>query len=166
MRRIFLTVLLITALLFSATVPSCDNKDDTSLAVFLGAVLILGVTMGGWFQNDWDDGPAYPPDKYDIMPIYGPNNISGSIISDRDFDWYRTDLMRKGDRIEIWSESDIGVRASLVDEDGRYYPTDNAPGTDFHLEIQAPKTTTYYLMVYGFEPYVQGEYKIWWKYKL
>jgi hypothetical protein len=99
------------------------------------------------------------------MPYYGDQHFNGSILSEWDKDWYRTEVLRPGERIRIWADSDIGVRASLVDERGRYISSDNwAPGSNFNIEVEATETTSYYLQVYAVNEGDQGPYTIYWKY--
>ena len=92
--------------------------------------------------------------------------ISGSILSPNESDWYRTELLRSGERIKIWSESDIGVWANLIDEEGRYYRTDNTiPGSNFVLEVEATESTTFYLQVRGHaNSHEQGPYRLYYQY--
>ncbi len=166
MKRITISILIILLLLSAMMTTSCDRKDPTGPAIFLGAVIILGITVGGWFDDDYDES-TFPPEKYDVMSRYNQEcKLDGSIVSDWDYDWYRTEMMHPGERITIWSESWIGVRAVMVDEYGRYYPTDNyGPGSNFKLEIKANEYTSYWLMVYGHEPLEKGSYEIHWRYR-
>jgi len=164
MKRTLTAALLVMSIFLVTSVPSCDSKNDpTGPAIFLGAVILLGLTVGGWFDDDYDLN-EFPPDKYDVLSFYGDNYWEQSILSDWDKDWYRTEVLRPGEGIEIWSDSPMGVRGVLVDENGRYYPSDNPPGTDFHLEIEAPTTMSYYLMVEGHYRDDQGPYTLYWHY--
>jgi hypothetical protein len=164
MKRSITVVVLIIALMAATFTTGCDQKGDpTGPVIFIAAVLILGLTVGGWFQDDHEE--SFPPDKYDRLPWYGDGRFEGSILSDWDKDWYRTELMRPGDRITIWSESEMGVRATLVDEHGKYVASDNyAPGSNFKIEIRATETMSYYLLVEGVTKEAQGPYTLYWQY--
>lgn len=165
MKRILTTIILIIALLTVTTVPACEKKGDpTAPALFLATVLILGITVGGWFDSD-DDDAGFPPDKYDFLPRYGDDNFAGSIISGGERDWYRTDMMRDGERFIVWSESDIGLRAVLFDEYGNYYSSTNtAPGSDFKIEIESREWMSYFLMVTSHSDGAFGPYELHWRY--
>ena len=165
MKRTLTSAALIIALLSVTLTPSCDKKDDpTGPAIFIGTALLLGLTVGGWFQHDRPE--TFPPLKYDVLRRgYGEGKFDASILSPSDRDWYRTEMMRDGDTITIWSESEIGVRAVLVDENGKYYPSDNyAPGSNFKIKAKAQDWTSYYLMVSGIQENAIGPYELHWEY--
>lgn len=164
MKKTLISILLIIALLSATTITGCEkNGDPTAPVIFIAAAIILGLTVGGWFQDDNDD--PFPPEKYDMLDWYGEGRFEGSIISDWDKDWYRTERMRAGDRITIWAESPMGVRATLVDEYGKYVSSDNySPGSNFRIEIRATETMSYYLVVEGVSKEVQGPYTLYWQY--
>jgi len=165
MKRTLTVLFLIVALLTVSLVPSCEKDGDpTGPALFLATVLILGITVGGWFDDN-DDKDDFPPAKYDIMSRHGEGKFVGSILSPNDRDWFRTEMMREGERLTVWSESQIGVRAVLFDEYGDYYSSTNySPGTNFRFEIKAKEWMSYYLMVTGHDSDRTGPYTLYWKY--
>ena len=167
MKRTLIVVILILALFTQLFTTGCTQKGDpTGPAIFVAAVLLTGIIFGGWFHHEHDD--TFPPLKYDVLTGWDSGYAPGTILSPDEFDWYRTETMRPGDRIKIWSESEIGVRANLIDDYGQYYPTTNTePGTDFVLEIQAQTTGTFWLQVYGHpDSTAQGQYRIYYQYFL
>jgi hypothetical protein len=164
MRRTITVIALIVSMLTVSTVPSCTGKDGdpTGPAIFIATVLLLGITVGGWFDKDNDD--PFPPNKYDVLPRYGNGQLEASILTQLEEDWYRTEYMYQGEVFEVWAESPMGIRAVLVDENGRYYNSDNAPGTDFHFKIRAEQNTSYYIQVFTHDREVTGPYDLYWKY--
>lgn len=165
MKRTLTAIAIIVTLLTVTTVPSCEKKGDpTGPALFIATVLILGITVGGWFEEATND-QDFPPDKYDILPRYGENVFVGSILSGGENDWYRTDMLREGERFTIWSESNIGLRAVIIDEYGDYYSSTNyAPGSDFHMEIEARDWMSYFVLVTAHDEHASGPYELHWRY--
>jgi hypothetical protein len=164
MKRAISAVLIISMLSLNLMTAGCDRKGDPAgPAVFIATVLILGLTVGGWFQHDKPE--PFPPIKYDMLPRFGEGEFGGSILSPGERDWYRTEMMRPGDTITIWSKSDIGIRAVLVDEFGKCYPSDNhGPGSDFKIKVRAEEITSYYLEVFGQSDRGIGPYTLYWQY--
>lgn len=168
MKRTFIVILLIFTLTTQVPITGCTKDGDpTGPLIMAAAILIMGITFSGWFQHD-DPADPFPPLKYDVLTGWDSGYISGSILSSNDTDWYRTELLRSGERIKIWSESDIGVRAKLIDEEGRYYSTENTtPGSNFVLEVEATGHTTFYLQVKGHTgSHEQGPYRLYYQYYL
>ena len=168
MTRRIIGIFLVLALMMPVTGTSCTKDGDpTGPLIMAAAILIMGITFSGWFQDD-DPVDPFPPLKYDVLTGWDSGYISGSILSPSESDWYRTELLRSGERIKIWSESDIGVRAKLIDEEGRYYSTDNTtPGSNFVLEVEATGRTSFYLQVKGHTgSHEQGPYRLYYQYYL
>ncbi len=166
MKRILTAAFLIVALMTVTTVPSCTTRkgsDPTGPALFLATVLILGLTVGGWLDTDEDES-AFPPQKYDMLPRFGEHEFGDSILEGDQINWYRTDMLREGDRFRVWSESDMGLRAVLFDDYGDHFCSTNPPGTDFHVEVEAREWTSFYLMVTGHENGGRGPYRLYWEY--
>ncbi|MCX6647653.1 MAG: hypothetical protein NTY09_15020 [bacterium] len=168
MKRTLTVVILIIALSTQPFMTGCSQNggDPTGPAIFVAAVLIAGIAFGGWFHHDHND--LFPPLKYDMLTGWDSGFVSGSILGPGVYDWYRTETLRPGDRIKIWSESEIGVRANLIDEAGRTYPTTNTEiGSNFVLEVQATNTGSFYLQVFGHpDSTAQGPYKVYYQYTL
>jgi hypothetical protein len=168
MKRVITILFLIVALTTQPILSTGCTKDGdpTGPAIFVAAVLIMGIAFGGWFHHEHDD--MFPPLKYDVLTGWDSGCVTGTILGPDNYNWYRTEMLRPGDRIKIWSESEIGIRANLIDDFGNYYPTTNTePGTDFILEIQPQVSTTYYLQVFGHPgSHAQGQYKIYYQYFL
>jgi hypothetical protein len=164
MKRTLSALLIVAMLGANLMVTGCETKGDPiGPAVFIATALILGLTVGGWFQHD--NPEPFPPNIYDMLPRFGEGKFNGSILSPGERDWYRTELMRPGDTITIWSKSDIGIRAVLVDEFGKYYPSDNhGPGSDFKIKVRAEEITSYYLEVFGQPDGGTGPYTLHWEY--
>ncbi|HEX9746298.1 MAG TPA: hypothetical protein VGB30_12805 [bacterium] len=163
-----LSAFLVLTLFTTLTLTSCTNKkgDPTGPLILIGAFILWGLTEGGWFSDDYDE-EDFPPDHYLLLSSVHPEmSLDGTLVSEKDRDWYRTEFLHPGERIRIWSESYVGLRAVLIDENGRYFPSDNyQPGSDFSFEIEADKPISYYVMTMKHEnvpDYVQ--YEIHWKY--
>lgn len=164
MKRAVSVVLIVAMLSVNLMTAGCDNKGDaTGPAIFIATALILGLTVGGWFQHD--NPEPFPPIKYDMLPRFGEGKFVGSILSPSERDWFRTEMLGPGDTITIWSKSDIGIRAVLVNEFGKYYPSDNhGPGSNFKIKVRAEEMTSYYLEVFGQPDGGIGPYMIYWEY--
>ena len=167
MKRTLTVVILILALSTQPMMSGCTKDGDpTGPAIFAATVLILGIAFGGWFHHEHDD--IFPPLKYDELTGWDTGFITGTILGPDENDWYRTEVLRPGDRIKIWSTGEVGVRANLIDEAGQYYPTTNTEhGSNFLLEVQAQNVGTFYLQVFGHPgSHAQGQYQIHYQYFL
>jgi hypothetical protein len=166
MKKALLPLLLIFSLCLSPMNISCTAKGDpTGPAIFIAAVILLGATVGDWFSNDHNNNDSFPPKKYDMLGRFNSMEFNGSVLSPSDRDWYRTEPLHPGEIFTVWSQSNTGMRAVLIDEYGRSYPANNYQnGSDFKIQIQSQEYMSYYLMVYNHDGVSTANYTLHWEY--